>query len=128
MTTSLSKKSRYQTILLIAGSLLIVAGAAFGTIFLLKQYGPDKVANTADETTTSGTSSLKKAEALFSKGDYAGAKTQYQSILQDYKAQKNETAAADIEMQLKVIDATAQAEKAPQNTDRNRVIVGSKPE
>jgi hypothetical protein len=128
MTTSLSKKSRYQTILLIAGSLLIVAGAAFGTIFLLKQYGPDKVSNTTEETTANGTSSLKKAEALFSKGDYAGAKTQYQSILQDYKAQKNETAAADIEMQLKVIDATAQAEKAPQNTDRNRVIVGSKPE
>jgi hypothetical protein len=127
MAASTSKKSRFRTILLITGSLLIVAGAAAGTIFLLKQYGPDK-ANSGDETSSDNLSPLKKAEDLFAKGDYDGARTQYQSILEDYKAQKNEAGAADIEMQLRVIDATAAAPKEPQNTNRGKVTVGSTPQ
>ena len=118
-------KNRYRILLLITGAILIVAGAATGTILLLKQFGPARVSESTSETATDTTSPLKKAEELFAKGDYAGAKVQYQSILDTYRTQKNEAGAKDIEMQLKVIDATASAETAPQNTDRTRVSAGS---
>lgn len=126
MAVPLFTKTRYRTVLLIAASVVVIAGAAIGTVLLLKHYGPFKQANTS-ETASDTRSPLQKAEDLYEKGDYAGAKTQYQSILNDYKSQKNEAAAKDIEMQIKVIDATASAPKAPQNTDRTRVTAGTAP-
>lgn len=129
MTASLLKKSRYRTILIVVSSILIVVGAAGGTILLLKRYAPVKMSDDiASKPITSDISPLKKAEALFAKGDYEGAKTQYQSILESYKSQNNEAGMKDIEMQIKIIDATAQTKQAPQNTDRTRVTAGSKPQ
>lgn len=127
MTASLFTKSRYRNALIIVASILVVGSGAGGTILLLKHYAPIKTTNTNSETIQDDSSSLKKAEDLFAKGDYIGAKTQYQSVLETYKSQDNQAGVKDIEMQLKVIDATTQAEKAPQNTDKNRVIVGSDP-
>ncbi len=126
MAISLFNKPLYKKLLIAATSVLVVAGAAGGTILILKQYAPVKTTNTdSSEVTQSTTASLKKAEELFAKGDYVAAKSQYQNLLDTYKSQDNESAAKDIEMQIKVIDATAQAEKAPQNTDRTRVVAGS---
>lgn len=130
MTASLSTKSRFRTVLIVVASTLIVVGAASGTILLLKRYAPAKTSDDiAIQTPTSADMTpLKKAENLFAKGDYTGAKTQYQSILETYKSQNNETGIKDVEMQLQIIDATANAKQAPQNTDRNRVTAGSKSE
>ena len=129
MAVSSLTKSRYRTILIVVASILIITSAAGGTILLLKQYAPVKTEDMASsESVKNEVSPVKKAEDLFAKGDYAGAKTQYQSVLETYKAQHNEAGAKDIEMQLRIIDATAKAPQAPQNTDRNRVVVGSKPE
>jgi hypothetical protein len=128
MAVSPFTKSRYRTIFIILAAILVIASGAGGTILLLRQFAPARMTDTVSETTQPDSSSLKKAEDLFAKGDYAGAKTQYQGVLETYKSQKNEAGVKDIEMQLKVLDATANAEQAPQNTDKGRITVGSKPE
>jgi hypothetical protein len=121
----LFSKSRNRTVLIVIASILIVGVSAAGAIVLLKNFGPHKQASTSAESTEkTSVSPLKKAENLFAEGDYAGAKAQYQTILETYKAENNQAGVADIEMQLKVIDATAQAQQTPQNTDKNRVTVG----
>lgn len=127
MTVLPFTKSRYRNVLIIVASILVVGSGAGGTILLLKHYDPIKTTDTTSETIQDDSLSLKKAEDLFAKGDYAGAKTQYQSVLDTYKSQKNEAGVKDIEMQLKVLDATAQAPPAPQNTDKGRITVGSAP-
>lgn len=113
--------------LIIAASALIITGAGGGTFLLLKQFAPFKTTDPA-ATSEDITSSLKKAQDLFAKGDFAGAKAEYQSILDTYKAQNNESGVADMEMQLRVVEATAKAPQAPRNTDKGKVTVGSQPE
>lgn len=128
MAVSPFTKSRYRTIFIILAAILVVGSGAGGTILLLRQFAPVRTTDTTNEATQLDSTSLKKAEDLFAKGDYAGAKTQYQGVLETYKSQKNEAGVKDVEMQLKVLDATAKTEKAPQNTDKSRITVGSKPE
>lgn len=128
MAAPVFTKSRYRTILLIIASVLVVGGAAAGTIVLLKQFGPARITDSVSEPTADTSLPLEKAEDLFAKGDYAGAKTQYQSVLDTYKSQNNDAGVKDVEMQLKIIDATASAQQAPQNTDRNRIQAGPQPE
>lgn len=127
MAASLFTKPRYRNVLIIIVSILVVAGGAGGTLLLLRQFAPVRTIDTTSENAQTDSTPIKKAEDLFAKGDYAGAKTQYQAALETYKSQDNQAKVADIEMQLKVIDATAKSEKLPQNTDRSRVTVGSKP-
>lgn len=127
MTTSLSTRSRFKTVLIITGSILVIAGIAAGTILALKHFTPIKMTQDSSETKTD-LSPIEKADALFAKGDYTGAKSAYQNILQTYQAQNNEAGAKDIELQLQIIDATAKSQKDPQNTDEGRVVIGSKPQ
>lgn len=126
MAVSLFTNPRYRNILLVAVSILVVAGAAGGAILLLRHFAPVKEP-AISQPAADDRSALMKAQDLFAKGDYAGAKTQYQSVLETYRAQKNEVAAKDVEMMIKAVDATAKAPAVPQNTNKNRVTVGSAP-
>lgn len=128
MAASLFTKPRYRKVLIIVASILAIAGGAGGTILLLRQFAPDRMTNTAKTATPDERPSLKKAEDLFAKGDYTGAKTQYQGVLETYKSKNDQASVKDIEIQLQIVDATAKAEKAPQNTDKGKVSVGSKAE
>lgn len=120
---------RLRNILIVAGSLLIVAGIAAGTAFMMKQFTPVKIGGESASNRQSSQTPQQKAEELLKKGDYAGAKAQYELALKEYKSSNNATAANDVEIQLQIIEATTtKAEKAPQNTDRNRVIMGPKPQ
>lgn len=128
MTTTASPKHRLRTTLIIAASILVIAGIAGGTVLLLKHFTPVKITNAPNNTAQTDDAPIKKAEELFAKGDYTGAKAQYQSILDTYKNQKNEAGVKDIEVQLQIVEAATKAPQEPQNTDRNRVIMGPKPE
>lgn len=127
MTTSLQTHPRLKTALVIAGSILVIAGIAGGTILLLKHFTPVKMSGPVENTAPTATDSSpqKKAEELFAKGDFAAAKTEYERALETYKSQKNEAAAKDIEMQLQVLEATSKAQQEPQNTNKTRIVMGS---
>ena len=117
-----SSNHRLRTILIIAGSLLAIGGIAAGTILTLKHFTPVKMTSTSSETSVS--SPLEKANELFAKGDYAGAKSAYENIRQTYEAQNNEAGVKDMDTQLQILDATAKSQKDPVNTDKNSYIMG----
>lgn len=118
-------KPRYRIIFIVIASILIVGASAAGAITLLKHFAPSRQASQTTETTkTAAVSPTKKAEELFAKGDYSGAKTEYQNALETYKSANNQAGIADVQMQLQIIDATTKAAPAPQNTDKTRVIAG----
>lgn len=117
---------RFKTALIIAGSILVIAGIAGATLLLLKHFTPVKMTETTNNTAKSDSdiSPQKKAEELFAKGDFAGAKTEYEHALEGYRSQKNETAAKDVEMQLQILEATSKAPQEPENKDQQRIVVG----
>jgi hypothetical protein len=118
-------KPRYRTIFIVIASILIVGVSAAGAIVLLKNFAPNRQAShSADTAEKTAVSPTKKAEELFAKGDYSGAKVQYQNALETYKAENNQAGIADVQMQLQIIDTTSKAAPAPQNTDKGRVIAG----
>lgn len=117
-----SSNHRLRTILIIAASLLVVGGIAAGTMLTLKHFTPVKMTNNSSEASVS--SPLEKANELFAKGDYTGAKSAYENIRQTYKAQNNEAGVKDMDAQLQILEATAKAPKDPVNTDKGRIIMG----
>jgi hypothetical protein len=127
MTTSPLTHPRFKTALIIAGSVLVMAGIAGTTILLLKHFTPVKMTETTNNTaqSTLDNSPQQKAEALFAKGDFAGAKTEYERALDKYKAEKNDAAAKDVEMQLQILESTSKAQQEPQNTNKTRIVMGS---
>jgi outer membrane protein assembly factor BamD (BamD/ComL family) len=121
---------RRQKILIIAISILVVAGIAAGTALMLSRFTPVKIGDESNSSQQEPSKTAKqRADELFQKGDYAAAKTQYEIALKEYQASNNTVAAEDVKMQLQIVQATStKAEKAPQNTDRNRVVMGSQPQ
>lgn len=117
-----SSNHRLRTILIIAASLLVVGGIAAGTMLTLKHFTPVKMTSNSSEASVS--SPLEKANELFAKGDYTGAKSAYENIRQTYKAQNNEAGVKDMDAQLQILEATAKAPKDPVNTDKGRIIMG----
>jgi flagellar basal body-associated protein FliL len=118
-------KSRYRTLLIIIASIIIVIASAAGAITLLKHFAPEKLTGRSVETTEQpAVSPLKKAEDLFAKGHYSGAKAQYQTVLETYKSENNQAGIADVKMQLQIIEKAAAATPAPQNTDKGKVSAG----
>lgn len=128
MATSSQTHHRLKIPLIIAGSLIAVAGMALATIYLMKQFTPVKMSESTSQTPVATKTPQQKADELFAKGDYEGAKTQYEIALKEYESSNNATAAQDVKMQLQIVEATAKAEPLPQNTDRNRVVMGSQPQ
>lgn len=122
MTKTPFKQSRIKVATIATISVIAVAAVAAGTIVFLKNNPFSGGANTAKTDSTS--SPTQKAEELMAKGDLAGAKTQYESVLATYKAQKNETGVKDIEVQLQIIDATSKASKDPERNGSAKITSG----
>lgn len=121
------RKRRLHRALIIAASVLLVGGIAFGTILMLKQFTPINLTkNTSDQASTK--SPVDRAGELLAKGDYDGAKSAYESILKTYKAQGNEAGVQDMEAQLQAVEALAQSTKDPENTNKSRISTGSQPQ
>lgn len=118
-----SSNHRLRTILIIAASLLVIGGIAAGTILTLRHFTPVKMTENSPES-PSVRSPLEKANELFAKGDYTGAKSAYENIRQTYQTQNNEAGVKDMEAQLQILEATAKSPKDPVNTDKGRVIMG----
>lgn len=127
MSALSSTNPRLRNTLITIGSILIVAGIAAGTAFMMKQFTPVKI----DEKSAANQQEVaktpqQKADELFEKGEYTAAKTQYEIALKEYESRNNAAAAGDVKMQLQIIEATtAKSEQAPQNTDRSKIKVGS---
>jgi hypothetical protein len=130
MKTSPMSNPRTRKILIITSSILVVALIAAGTALMLSRFTPVKVDDkSAAGQQESDKTARQRADDLFQKGDYAAAKTQYEIALKEYQASNDTVAAEDVKMQLQIVQATTEkSEKAPQNTDRNRVIMGSQPQ
>lgn len=126
MKTLPIRNSHNRNILIITISILVVAGIAAGTALMLSRFAPVKMSDKSDSSQQSSKTAKQKADELFQSGDYAAAKTQYEIALKEYQASNNAAAAEDVKMQLQIVQATAtKAEKTPQNTDRNRVVMGA---
>ena len=127
MEYKLPIRSNRRRNLIVAGvSILLIAAIAAGTFYALKYVGrADKSASVA-ETAPAEETSQQKADKLFVSGDLSAAKTAYEKALSEFQAANNESAAADVKMQLELIDNMTKTPEAPQNTDHGRVTVGAK--
>lgn len=89
-------------------SAVLLAGAGTGAYFIIRQLKPHEQteANTTDTTTRSGDSTRLKAEDLMKKNDLPGAKAEYEKAAAAYAADKNTTAATDVQQQIDIINQT----------------------
>lgn len=124
MATGFQPFHRFKLPLIIIGSLVAIAGIGLVTIHFMKQFTPVKITESTTQVQAEKTPQ-QRADELLAKGDFEGAKAQYEIALKEYESSKNAAGVQDVKMQLQIVEATAKAEPLPQNTDRNRVVMGS---
>ena len=101
------RKINLKVVGIVLVSAILLAGAGTGVYFIMRQLKPHEQteANTTD-TTRSGDSTRLKAEDLMKKNDLSGAKAEYEKAAAAYTADKNTTAATDVQQQIDIINQT----------------------